>query len=274
VPDPSDDSLNSRNLEQDSRSAWLARLERWTDWPLTVLALALIPILIVPYLFDLSTSTEDALVALDFLIWGVFTADLLVKLTIAPARGRYLRAHWFDVLLVVLPLLRPLRATRSVRTLRSLPVLRIAAAGSRVLVVGRRLLFEHGLAYILLAAVIVVVGTAALVTHAERTARDASITTFPDGLWWAIVTVTTVGYGDEYPQTALGRGVGVALMLIGVGLFGVIAANLAALFVGEREDAVLAELRLVRAQVARLEARLSERPDGDATGEESLREDH
>ena len=67
------------------------------------------------------------------------------------------------------------------------------------------------------------------------------------------MTMTTVGYGDVYPRTDVGRGVGVALMLIGVGLFGVIAANLAALFVGEREDAVLVELRALRDQVASLE---------------------
>jgi voltage-gated potassium channel len=245
----------------DTRGEWLARLERWTDWPLTVLALALIPILLAPYVLDISPSTEQTLVALDFLIWGVFTADLLVKLAIAPARRRYLRTHWFDVLLVVLPLLRPLRVSRSLRGLRSVPVLRIVASGARVLVVGRRLLVQHGLVYVLLTALVVVAGAAALVTFVERDANDASIRSFPDALWWAAVTVTTVGYGDTYPKTDVGRGVGVALMLIGVGLFGVIAANLAALFVGEQENEVLTELRLLREQVARLEAKMAHRAD-------------
>jgi len=241
----------------DSRAEWLARLEEWTEWPLTILALALIPILVAPYVYDFSPSTIRTLDALDYMIWGVFAADLIVKVAIAPARRRYLRVHWFDILLVGLPMLRPLRVARSVRVVRSFPALRVVAAGSRVLVMGRRLLFEHGLVYVLLAALLVVVGAAGLVTIAERDAADASIRTFPDGLWWAVVTVTTVGYGDTYPKTELGRGIGVALMVIGVGLFGVIAANLAAIFVGQQEDAVLTEIRALRAQFTSLESRLA-----------------
>ncbi len=80
-----------------------------------MLALLLIPILLVPELFDLGAETQAVFDALDYLIWGVFAADLLAKVAIAPARGRYL-----DVVLVALPMLRPLRLARSP-----------AAAGSR-----------------------------------------------------------------------------------------------------------------------------------------------
>ncbi len=85
-----------------------------------MLALLLIPILLVPELFDLGAETQAVFDALDYLIWGVFAADLLAKVAIAPARGRYLRTHWIDVVLVALPMLRPLRLARSP-----------AAAGSR-----------------------------------------------------------------------------------------------------------------------------------------------
>jgi voltage-gated potassium channel len=251
----------------DRRAEWLERLEQWTEWPLTILALALIPILVMPYVYDLSPTTIHTLDALDYLIWGVFAADLIAKVLITPARRRYLRSHWFDVLLVGLPMLRPLRVTRSMRVLRSFPAVRVAAAGSRVLVMGRGLLLDHGLVYVLLTALIVIVGAAGLVTNAERHAPEATIRTFPDGPWWAIVTVTIVGYGDTYPKTDLGRGIGVTLMLIGVGLFGVIAANLAAMFVGQQDDAMLTEIRALRAQLTRLESQLAQQSNAGSDGD-------
>jgi voltage-gated potassium channel len=64
----------------------------------------------------------------------------------------------------------------------------------------------------------------------ERSDADANIKTASDALWWAYVTVTTVGYGDKYPVTNSGRLVGVLLMTIGVGLFGVLTGYLANAF--------------------------------------------
>ena len=72
---------------------------------------------------------------------------------------------------------------------------------------------------------------------------DATVPNLPDGLWWA---VTTVGYGDTYPKTAVGHGVGVALMLLGISLFSVVAANVTAFFVEEREDERPADVRALR----------------------------
>ena len=70
---------------------------------------------------------------------------------------------------------------------------------------------------------------------------SANIKTFPDALWWAITTVTTVGYGDRYPTTGTGRLVGGALMLVGIALLGVITASIAAWFVDRLRDVQVAE---------------------------------
>jgi voltage-gated potassium channel len=105
-------SAPNRSITSNHRAARLERLERGTEWPLTLLAIALIPILLAPLLFDLGSEMEDRLVAIDYLIWGIFAADLLAKLAVAPSRGRYLRQHWVDVLMVALPMLRPLRVLR------------------------------------------------------------------------------------------------------------------------------------------------------------------
>jgi voltage-gated potassium channel len=70
---------------------------------------------------------------------------------------------------------------------------------------------------------------------------DGSIKTFGDALWWALTTVTTVGYGDKFPVTAAGRGIGAALMLARITLFGVLTANLAAFMLERDEDVPSAE---------------------------------
>jgi voltage-gated potassium channel len=69
------------------------------------------------------------------------------------------------------------------------------------------------------------------ITQAERTAPEGNIKTIGDGLWWAISTVTTVGYGDRFPTTNQGRLIALGLMLLGVSLIGVISATMAAWFV-------------------------------------------
>lgn len=234
------------------RAEWLARLERWTEWPLTILALALIPGLLAPVLFDLGSDTEAVLNALDYLIWGAFAADLLAKVAIAPDRLRYLRRHWIDVALVALPMLRPLRLVRSARAIQLLRLGRVVVALGRFTVGSRRILSRHGLHYALAVALLVVALGGSLAAAVERDHPDPTIQDLPDGLWWAVTTVTTVGYGDTYPKTAAGRGIGVALMLLGISLFSVITANVAAFFVEEREDELLAEVRALRREVQAL----------------------
>ncbi len=238
----------------ERRAAWLARLEATTERPLTVLALLLIPVLLAPYLFALSPDVREALFAIDYLIWGVFAADLVAKVAVAPDRRRYLVDHWLDVLLVALPLLRPLRVARSARGLRAALA---AVAAVRVLIGLRRARARSGIRYIVLTALVVVVAAGSLVTVFERHHPDANIRSLPDGLWWAATTATTVGYGDTFPRTAAGRGVGVALMLMGIGLFGALTASLAAVLMESAEDEVVAQLREVNERLLRLEERLA-----------------
>jgi len=111
--------------------------------------------------------------------------------------------------------------------------------------------------FLLVYAMGLVIIAATIVTSVETTA-SSQITSFEDALWWAIVTVTTVGYGDITPVTATGRAIAMALMLVGIGLFGGLTANLASLLRESDQthgDAILelaAEVRILRDEISLL----------------------
>ena len=226
----------------------LASYERRSEWPLLVLALAMVPLLVMPVLAELSSGAERAFFSADAVIWAVFTGDLSYRTYLAERRVAYLLRNWLDVLIVVVPFLRPLRALRVIRALR-LAIL-LARSGATA----RSILRRHGLDYVLGAVVLLVLGGAVAVTVAERETGGA-VDDFPTALWWAIVTVTTVGYGDVVPDSVVGRVVGVALMLVGIGLFGALTANVAAYFVRTEDEVtnaeLMAEIRSLRAAVDR-----------------------
>jgi voltage-gated potassium channel len=112
-----------------------------------------------------------------------------------------------------------------------------------------------------LLSVLTLVGVGAAVELAfEQHAPGATIHGFGDALWWAIVTVTTVGYGDTAPVTAGGRGVAVVLMLTGIGLVGVLSATVASYFVGQRAELDMTELHR---RLDRIEALLEQQQPQD-----------
>jgi hypothetical protein len=92
--------------------------ERATELPMLALSLAIIPLLVVPWVADLPKTLDTTFVALDCSIWAAFALELAVKTYLVERRRDYLVRHWFDVLIVALPFLRPLRVVRSARALR------------------------------------------------------------------------------------------------------------------------------------------------------------
>jgi voltage-gated potassium channel len=98
------------------------------------------------------------------------------------------------------------------------------------------ILRHHNLARVLLGAIVVIVTGSWLVLLNERGVAGSNIESFPQALWWAVVTVTTVGYGDKFPVTTGGRIVASVLMLVGIGLIGTLTATVASVFVKEHTD--------------------------------------
>lgn len=233
-----------------------ARWERRTDAPLLGLAVLFLVILLLPLLVELEPWQRVALSVVSGTLWLVFAIDYAARLYLSPERWRFVRTHPLDLLVIVLPFLRPLRALRLLRLLRAVTLL--GSANKRA----RRSLHARVSAYVG-ASVVVLVGIAAVaMVEAESRAEEANITNLPDALWWASTTVTTVGYGDRYPVTGLGRLVAVGLMVVGIALLGVVTASVAAFFVSRIQDVqeaeerteatlsdVLSELREVRARL-------------------------
>lgn len=201
----------------------MSRVQRWeqrSEIPLLFLAVAFLVAYAWPILNPrLDRSLSSFLDIVSWAVWAVFLVDFLIRLGLAEHRLAYARKHWYDVLVLALPMLRPLRLLR---------VLAFARLLSRTVtrsLAGRASIYMAGTA-------VAAVGLGALaVLDAEQEAQDANLTSIGDALWWATTTVTTVGYGDFYPVTLAGRLVAVALMLVGIGLIGSVTAAVAAWFV-------------------------------------------
>jgi voltage-gated potassium channel len=241
---------------QTARQVTLERFERATELPLLILALAMIPLLLAPAVVDLSDTAEATVLALDWFIWAAFALEYVIRLALTEQRARFIRKQWPDLLIIVLPFLRPLRIMRSARALRLLRLARLAAILTVVTREGRRLLTRHKLHYALLATGAMVVGCALLV-HAIEEGQGGSIDSVGDALWWSITTVTTVGYGDTFPVTPAGRGVAAVLMATGIALFGVLTANLAALLVDQGASEPDEDGTSIAARLDRIEAQLT-----------------
>lgn len=232
------------------RSKGLAeRIDRITEAPMLLLAVLYIPAFIIGYLPNVSPTVRGNAAFAENVIIALFAAELVLKVAVAEKRLAYLRTHWLDVLIVVLPFLRPLRVLRIVLLF---PFLARGAVGIR------RIMGPYHGAYVLLIGLGAVVISAVLVLVFERSA-DGSIEDFGDALWWAATTVTTVGYGDTFPVTSEGRAVAVFLMVLGIALFGMLTASIAAYFVegaGKSEQDVT--LQDLMDKLDRLEAQIEE----------------
>ena len=225
------------------REDMLNKIERTTELPLLILAFAMVPLLAAPIFWDLSPRSEAVVLALDALIWALFATDLAVKLAIAPDRVQYARRHWLEVVIVLLPFVRPLR------------ILWILRYGSRAYRGVVRLIRADFLAVYAVGLVLLVSTT---ITFLERE-RNSGLDTFSDALWWAVVTVTAVGYGDIVPETQAGRALAYLLMIGGIGLFGALTANFASFLVRKDQlespvlDSLVEEVQALRDQLTRLE---------------------
>jgi voltage-gated potassium channel len=217
--------------------------------------LALIPVLILEA--DATGAWLTAAYVANWLIWGVFAVELAAVLIVATRKKAALRAHWLDVAIVLLtvPLFGELLASlRFVRLARLLRVLRAGVIIGRAVQAQRRLGSGAILRFVALVTVFIVVVAGA----AQATVNAGEFDSVWDGIWWAVVTVTTVGYGDLYPETVHGRLIAMVVMLLGIGFLSVLTATVASQFVktDTESDEVMETLRRIEADMADVKAQL------------------
>ncbi|WP_043738637.1 potassium channel family protein [Nocardia asiatica] len=239
--------MPEKDLESTPRASW----ERKTGIPMMALALAFLGVYAWQVLDTGASPRLDAwLTRVDVVIWAVFALDFAVRLWLSGNRWRFLRTHPVDLLIVVLPPLRPLRLLRA--------AMLVIGTLNRNTTTRARLAVFVGASSILLLLL-----CSLAFFDAEYGAADSKIHNFGDALWWSMVSVTTVGYGDVYPVTTEGRLVSLILMTLGIGLISfaigtttswvmdqlkTVEANVES---ADREIAELvAEIRALRAEVA------------------------
>lgn len=209
------DGAPSKMSGMDARSR---RVAARFEVPVLLAALATIPALLLEQGHPAEPWRMVAQIA-DWVIWFVFAVELVVLLAVVPSRKRWLRDNPVDVAIVILTLPFLSGAIQSVRVLRLLRLLRLA----RVAPIARRLFSLEGLRYASLLALL------ALVSGAEAFASAENVSV-GNGVYWALTTMTTVGYGDLTPKTTAGKIVACALMLIGIGFFAMITGAIAQRF--------------------------------------------
>ena len=226
---------------------------------LTVMSLIVMALVILP----LSPATHETLLWFDNAICFVFLADFLYNIMGSRPRSEYFirRRGWLD-LLGSIPTLGFFRFTalfRLARLSRLARIMRLLSGQHKRELIddivrnrGQYALFVS----LLLVFIVLTTGTV-LVLQFESRSPDANIVTGGDALWWAFVTLTTVGYGDFYPVTTLGRFTGVAVMAAGIGLIGALASILASILVPSPDEQAAAATAAGSDDRAELDQRLT-----------------
>jgi voltage-gated potassium channel len=233
-----------------SRDERLRRFSARVDPVMTVLALLWLPVLVVPLVTQLHGWVDVAFAAVDYFVWAAFLAEYIAKLTLAADRWHFVRHHLLDLAMVAVPVLRPLRLAQALRLVRLARVMIVLGNSLRR---ARATFTHHALRFVLLAVVAIVFAAAGLeLVFEQHSTGPTAIHNFGDALWWAVVTVTTVGYGDKVPMTGGGKWVATALMFTGIGLVGTLTATIAAFFVQEQQSDELADVKAQLAEIREL----------------------
>jgi voltage-gated potassium channel len=229
----------------------VARAERRFEWPVLVSALLVIPAIAIEQ-SSLDQPWDTIATVINWATWLVFLAELVVMLIVAPNRWQWLRRHPLELPLVVFtpPILPPgLQALRALRVLRLVRLERVARYF-------RKATSPDGLQFAGLVAILAAVGGGLAFEVLER--HQPQKPTFFEGFWWAMSTMTTVGYGDFVPVTTGGRILAMVLMIIGIGFVALLTGAIAQRFISSEVKHVERELDTVQAEENEIAIAISE----------------
>src|SRR3954447_17208062 len=227
------ESQNPRSPQAAGANERAELVRRRFDVPILIAATLVIPVIAVEQSVH-SEPWTTASATLNWIIWTTFAAELLLTTAVADMRRKWLREHPLELAVVVLtvPLLPAvLQGTRALRLVRLLRLLRLVRFWRAL----RRLFTFEGLRYAALIALMTALGGGAAFAEVEN--RSAW-----DGIYWAVSTMTTVGYGDVHPTTNGGRVIALFVMLIGIGFLTLVIGTVSQRFVAsEVHDVAEAE---------------------------------
>lgn len=252
-PDPDPTPATATPVEEQvvhERYAVLEQLEDWLEGPMLVLGFVWLVLLVVELLWTLSPGLQ----LLGSVIWVLFIVDFVIKLILAPQRGRYMVKNWLTVIALLVPALRIFRIVRFVRVLglaratRGLSLLRVVSSLNRGMKTLGRTMSRRGFGYVVMLTLIVaVVGAAGMYFFERNQPEGPGFGTYANALWWTAMLMTTLGSG-YWPESPEGRILCFLLSLYAFAVFGYVTATLATFFIGrdaEDEDAELASARAV-----------------------------
>jgi voltage-gated potassium channel len=225
------------------------RLQKYrekSDKPLTALSLLFLFVLIAQLLLRNGTTVSTGLEYLNWFIWLIFAVDYLICLYLSESKKNWIVKHPLELLIVVVPFFRPLRL------LRALPLVMQLFQKGKVNLSGQALRIAF------FGLILLIVPATLLLYVAESPVSDSKITNWGDAAWWAITTVTTVGYGDIYPVTAVGRILSAIVMILGISFVGILTASIASWFVQSGQEVTESELSQVLAKLDKLEKEIAD----------------
>jgi len=247
--------------ERPAARLWAKRLE----WPMVLV------VLWIPfqwYLEEIQVIAPPLARIADWLVWLAFVFETVLLSSLANGKRAYLFGNWMNLVIITGGIPFFWQYAPLVGLLRSFRLALAVMLLVRLSKPARKLLARHQLGNTLAVAFVTMVLSGVIVSRI-----DPSIGTVWDGMWWAWVTMATVGYGDVVPHNAAGRLFGSLLILFGVVLLSLLTANLAAFFIGgdvekiEREEQEAdRQLKEISARLERIERLLEEQPNTQRRG--------
>jgi voltage-gated potassium channel len=194
-----------------------------------VLSLYVLGSLVIDTVYDLPEETSALLNYLDNAICAFFFIEFCIRFYKAEDKLKFMKWGWID-LVSSIPMVDSLRAGRVLRLIRIFRVLRAFKSTQQLLHHLFASKAQGAFTSVFIVAVLLIIFSSIAILQVE-TDPNSNIKTAEDAIWWAYVTITTVGYGDKFPVTTEGRLIAAVLMTAGVGLFGTFTAYVASWFV-------------------------------------------
>lgn len=223
-------------------------VEHEVAWELLMAGLALVYVAIGVIVDEASAGARLDLEFAELALTGIFALEFTTRIAATHDRSGYVRGHWIDLIALV----PPIRGARALRLLRLLRLVRALSGIYRAAGHVRTLARHQGFLWLILAWIGVMAVCSVWLYAAEHGINRTVESPF-DAIWWGVVTLTTVGYGDVYPVTVEGRIAAITLMILGIGLFSTITATLASYLVAIHRQPEPPESGLV-ADLERLQA--------------------